>query len=47
MNNSFFLLLDNIDDRMPSDGGSGTRRSPSDGGSGTRRSPSDGGSGTR
>ena len=47
MNNNFYPLLNNIDDRSPSDGGSGTRRSPSDGGSGTRRSPSDGSGGTR
>jgi len=47
MKNNFNHLLQTIDDRSPSDGGSGTRRSPSDGGSGTRRSPSDGGSGTR
>jgi hypothetical protein len=36
MNNNFFQFLNNIDDRMPSDGSSGTRRSPSDGSSGTR-----------
>ena len=47
MNNSFCQFLNNIDDRMPSDGTSGTRRSPSDGSSGTRRMPSDGSSGTR
>ena len=47
MNNNFCQPLNNIDDRMPSDGGGGTRRSPSDGGGGTRRAPSDGGGGTR
>jgi hypothetical protein len=47
MNNNCYQLLNNIDDRSPSDGGGGTRRSPSDGGGGTRRSPSDGGGGTR
>ena len=47
MNNSFCQFLNNIDDRMPTDGGTGTRRSPSDGGTGTRLSPSDGTSGTR
>jgi hypothetical protein len=47
MNNSFSHLQSVIDDRMPADGGSGTRRMPADGGSGTRRMPADGGSGTR
>lgn len=47
MNNRSNHLLNNIDDRSPSDGGTGTRRTPSDGGTGTRRSPSDGGTGTR
>ena len=47
MNNSFCQILSIIDDRMPSDGGTGTRRTPSDGGTGTRRTPTDGGSGTR
>jgi hypothetical protein len=47
MNNSFSHLLNNIDDRSPSDGSGGTRRSPSDGSGGTRRSPSDGSGGTR
>jgi hypothetical protein len=47
MNNSFSHLLNNLDERSPSDGGTGTRRSPSDGGTGTRRCPSDGGTGTR
>jgi hypothetical protein len=40
-------LLTSTDCRMPTDGGSGTRRTPTDGGSGTRRTPTDGGSGTR
>ncbi len=49
MNNSFCLLLNNIDDRCPSDGSSGgRRRTPSDGSSGgRRRTPSDGSSGGR
>ena len=49
MNNSFCQLLNNIDDRMPSDGGGGgRRRMPSDGGGGgRRRMPSDGGGGGR
>ncbi len=59
MNNSFCPLLNNIDDRMPSDGSGGgavvrppmevavARRSPSDGSGGGRRSPSDGGGVTR
>jgi hypothetical protein len=47
MNNSFCQLLNTIDDRMPTDGGGGTRRMPTDGGGGTRRSPTDGGGGTR
>ena len=47
MNNSFFQLFNNIDDRSPSDGSGGTRRSPSDGSGGTRRTPSDGSGGTR
>ena len=37
MNNSFCQLLNNIDDRSPSDGSGGTRRSPSDGSGGTRQ----------
>jgi hypothetical protein len=32
---------------MPTDGGSGGRRTPTDGGSGGRRMPTDGGSGGR
>ena len=47
MNKNFCQFLNIIDDRMPSDGTSGTRRMPSDGTSGTRRMPSDGTSGTR
>ncbi|HLO32751.1 MAG TPA: hypothetical protein VK249_26640 [Anaerolineales bacterium] len=47
MNNSFNQLLNNIDHRMPADGGGGTRRMPADGGGGTRRMPADGGGGTR
>ena len=47
MKNSFSPFVNNIDDRVPSDGGGGTRRCPSDGGGGTRRCPSDGGGGTR
>jgi hypothetical protein len=47
MNQNFSQSLNNVDDRMPVDGGSGTRRMPVDGGSGTRRMPVDGGSGTR
>jgi hypothetical protein len=49
MNNSFSHLLNNIDDRMPTDGcGGGRRRSPTDGcGGGRRRSPTDGCGGGR
>ena len=48
MNNNFCQSLNNIDDRMPTDGGSGGRRTPTDGGSGgRRRTPSDGGTGGR
>ena len=47
MNNSFCQSLHSIDDRMPTDGGTGTRRMPTDGGTGTRRMPTDGGTGTR
>lgn len=47
MNNKFSQFPNNIDDRMPTDGGSGTRRMPTDGGSGTRRRPSDGSGGTQ
>jgi hypothetical protein len=47
MNNSFCQSLNNLDDRMPTDGGTGTRRMPTDGGTGTRRMPTDGGTGTR
>ena len=47
MNNSFSQILTTIDDRMPADGGTGTRRMPADGGTGTRRMPADGGTGTR
>ena len=47
MNNNFFQLSNSIDDRMPTDGGTGTRRMPTDGGTGTRRTPTDGGTGTR
>ena len=36
MNINFSQLLNSVDDRMPTDGGSGTRRMPTDGGSGTR-----------
>lgn len=47
MNNSFCQLLNNIDDRMPTDGGGGGRRTPTDGGGGGRRTPTDGGGGGR
>jgi hypothetical protein len=48
MNNSFSQLLNNIDDRMPTDGCGGGRRSPTDGcGGGRRRSPTDGCGGGR
>lgn len=47
MNNSFCQSFNNLDDRMPTDGGTGTRRMPTDGGTGTRRMPTDGGTGTR
>ncbi len=49
MNTNSDQLLNNVDDRTPSDGGTGgRRRSPSDGGTGgRRRSPSDGGTGGR
>ena len=47
MNKSSIQFLNNIDDRMPTDGGGGTRRTPTDGGGGTRRTPTDGGGGTR
>jgi hypothetical protein len=49
MNNSFCQLLNNVDDRMPTDGGNGgRRRMPTDGGNGgRRRMPTDGGNGGR
>jgi len=47
MNNSSIQFLNNIDDRMPTDGTGGTRRTPTDGTGGTRRTPTDGGGGTR
>jgi hypothetical protein len=49
MNNNFCQLVNSLDDRMPTDGGSGGRgRTPTDGGSGgRRRTPTDGGSGGR
>ena len=46
MNNSFYQR-NILDDRMPTDGGTGTRHMPTDGGTGTRRMPTDGGTGTR
>jgi hypothetical protein len=47
MNNSFCQLLNNIDDRTPSDGcGGGRGRTPSDG-CGGGRTPSDGCGGGR
>jgi hypothetical protein len=47
MNNSSIQFLNNIDDRMPTDGTGGTRRTPTDGTGGTRRTPTDGTGGTR
>jgi hypothetical protein len=47
MNHSFCHFLNTIDDRMPTDGTGGTRRTPTDGTGGTRRSPTDGTGGTR
>jgi len=49
MNNSFCQLPNNVDDRMPTDGGNGgRRRMPTDGGNGgRRRMPTDGGNGGR
>ena len=48
MNNNFRQLLNNIDNRMPSDGSGGGRRMPADGGGGgRRRMPSDGSGGGR
>ena len=47
MNNSFSQLPNNVDDRMPVDGGGGVRRMPVDGGGGVRRMPVDGGGGVR
>ena len=47
MNNNFCQFLNNIDDRMPTDGTGGTRRTPTDGTGGTRRTPTDGTGGTR
>ena len=47
MNNSSCQLLNNIDDRTPTDGSGGTRRTPTDGSGGTRRCPTDGSGGTR
>jgi hypothetical protein len=47
MNNNFCPSVNNLDERMPTDGGGGTRRCPTDGGGGTRRTPTDGGGGTR